>query len=672
MSDAKCAILALTMVWGPFLSLVSAETPVPVEPAPSWCEVLTLKAADQLPNQDATARYLLRDNQINTESQQRYCHRAILLNTPDAVQEFSQIEVWFEPSYQQLNFHFARVIRDGKLMDRLATAQFRVLEDEDQRESYLYSGGRTAVLILHDIQPGDVLEYAYTLKGWNPVFEGKVSSTFYTTTDYPIERQRTRVVASASRKVQSLVSHSEQQVKERTLEGDLIEIVAEAEDTAPYFSESDTAPGEDPFPRIQFSEYSSWSAVREWAQRLFAIKMELPTELAEKAKKWATMPTEEQRVIAALRFVQQDIRYLAVSFGRHSHKPNPLDQILERKFGDCKDKALLLVAMLRAMNMDAHVALVSSTEGGDALREALPSTEIFDHAVVVLRINGRDHWLDPTFPLQGGPLDEIYFPDLGYGLVLADGEKDLTRVSAGGLAASSQQIEQRFDFPDYSGKGTLEVVTTFRGDEADSNRSHFAAYSVGQIQKDYAEHYGALFPGVQIASPIQVNDDLVANTRTVVEKYHLFKFWESSERANNHLYATFQPEVIGRLPHLPKTRERTTAFASGGPLHCVELIQVTMPTDWVFGPSRAQVTDPHFDFKLESQALGNTLILRYDLKVAGDRVEAGQTGNYIANAGRVKEHLSHRIWVSKARVTSAGKNENPGVGSGSKSKKQRD
>ncbi|HEX2059562.1 MAG TPA: transglutaminase domain-containing protein, partial [Thermoanaerobaculia bacterium] len=105
--------------------------------------------------------------------------------------------------------------------------------------------------------------------------------------------------------------------------------------------------------------------------------------------------TDRREVVAKLlAAVQKDIRYAGVEIGEGSIVPRTPKQVLANKYGDCKDKASLLVAMLRIAGFPAHVALLNAGSGFDVLPE-LPSLAYFNHAIAV--VDGDPAiWVDPT------------------------------------------------------------------------------------------------------------------------------------------------------------------------------------------------------------------------------------------------------------------------------------
>ena len=127
--------------------------------------------------------------------------------------------------------------------------------------------------------------------------------------------------------------------------------------------------------------------------------------------------------------MQDDIRYTGLEIGAGAYRPSPPAVVLERRFGDCKDKVLLFVTLMRALGFESHPALVHS-ELGRGIAERVPGPGAFDHAIAKLRWKGRDYWLDATTSGQGGTLATLAQADFGLALVLAPARGDSPRTLA--------------------------------------------------------------------------------------------------------------------------------------------------------------------------------------------------------------------------------------------------
>src|SRR5262249_56009569 len=74
---------------------------------------------------------------------------------------------------------------------------------------------------------------------------------------------------------------------------------------------------------------------------------------------------DREKIAAVQEFVLRSTHYVALEFGIYSYKPYPVAQIYARRFGDCKDKASLMIALLRAAGVEAEIALVRTRSLGD-------------------------------------------------------------------------------------------------------------------------------------------------------------------------------------------------------------------------------------------------------------------------------------------------------------------
>lgn len=93
--------------------------------------------------------------------------------------------------------------------------------------------------------------------------------------------------------------------------------------------------------------------------------------------------------------MQDKISYLANGMAGGNYLPQSPQETWDYRYGDCKAKTYLLLAMLRDLGIDGEAALVRSN-GGDAVAELLPMASSFDHVIVRARIAGRNYWLDGT------------------------------------------------------------------------------------------------------------------------------------------------------------------------------------------------------------------------------------------------------------------------------------
>src|SRR5690606_21899698 len=123
------------------------------------------------------------------------------------------------------------------------------------------------------------------------------------------------------------------------------------------------------------------------------------------------------RAFAALRLVQDELRYVSLSVGAGGYWARKPQEVIASGFGDCKDKALLLAVILKRLGIEAAVAL-TDVDAGPALPEEVPMLGAFDHAIVRIRHDGASHWVDPTASHQGGGFSTAAPPPFAWALPL--------------------------------------------------------------------------------------------------------------------------------------------------------------------------------------------------------------------------------------------------------------
>ncbi|MDB5440316.1 MAG: hypothetical protein JWM33_2743, partial [Caulobacteraceae bacterium] len=124
--------------------------------------------------------------------------------------------------------------------------------------------------------------------------------------------------------------------------------------------------------------------------------------------------------------VEDQIRYVALAMGEGGLNPAAADLTWSRRFGDCKGKTVVLLALLRELGIEAQPALVRA-EGADGLDQLLPAVSPFDHVMVRAVVDNHVYWLDGT--RQGdGALAALPVPDMDWALPLSVAGTGLERL----------------------------------------------------------------------------------------------------------------------------------------------------------------------------------------------------------------------------------------------------
>ncbi|MHA4845575.1 DUF3857 domain-containing protein [Flavitalea antarctica] len=183
--------------------LVSAKDKPQISPEPSWLYRITpdlTKQAD--PKKISNGYYLeLFDSQINIRKQTSYVHYIRKIVNESGIQNASETSVEFSPEYETLTFHYIKIIRDGAVLNQLKLDQIKVIQEENDVDQYQYNGLKRAFIILKDIRKGDRIEAAYSLTGFNPVFDDKFIRSIDFSNGNPILNYFQTIIGETNRKL---------------------------------------------------------------------------------------------------------------------------------------------------------------------------------------------------------------------------------------------------------------------------------------------------------------------------------------------------------------------------------------------------------------------------------------------------------------------------------------
>jgi transglutaminase-like putative cysteine protease len=620
-----------------------AGTPViRITPAPSWLIAHERPVPQSLNKKDVPGgAYLVEyEQQYHAELKARYVHIITEIMNDAGVQNSSDINVDFNPAYEKIEFHDIRVIRQGKVLPR--NVAFQAIQQETDLQRFIYNGEYSAYAALDDIRKGDRIEYSYTVTGANPVFKGKFFEDLYIHSGTPIGNSYCNVIYSPGRTLNFRSFGKMPAAKER-LAGNLLCREWAMTDLPAIQGEDYEASFYSRYPHIQVSEYQSWKEVIEWGLTINSLSaFKKPAIAAKAAELWKTAGKDSGTFIArCTRFVQDEVRYLGVEIGEYSHRSNEPEKILNQRYGDCKDKSMLLVSLLRAGGVDASIAYVSSFRGKE-LPGLLPSPMAFNHAIVYLKYEGNEQWIDPTISNQRGPIERNYIPPYGHGLIIDPSREDLVKIpeTSGGWA----MIEETYDVKWQDEPTILRVETEYTWNRADEIREMLQNTGVGGLQGNFLNYYGTIFPDIKVAEAIRIIDDSINNTIRVYEKYSIKDFWQQDDKNKGQISAYVTPALISQQFINLSSSERTAPIWIHYPFHTNYKITLNMPEAWVLETSVVNVACDAYEFSYNSRLLGgNQIVLNYNLKTLSDYLPADQAAQYISNFRKVNNTLGYSV-----------------------------
>jgi len=522
----RLAGLALALVSSALFGwTMPAMAAVPIGPAPAWVKPIEVPTAPMQAGQGV--EYLLTDEQVRVGpgGEAQYRHLAERVHDASGLEDSAHVEIHFNPSFEKLTLHHVDIVRDGRRIGALKASDIKVLRREKGLDEELILDGReTANLFLNDVRVGDIIDYAYTLEGSNPVFGSLRQGRFEMQYGTPVQHVVRRLLWPAGTELKLLAHNGAPEA--RVTRGQPFDEYVWDRENVPSASVENDAPGwYEPYAAIEWSNVADWTAVVKWALPLYKVPTALGPQLAHARDEIAAQyPQPQQRVAAALRMVQGQVRYLGVEVGANAFVPQAPDKVYARRWGDCKDKTLLLVTLLRSLGVDAAPALVD-TVARATLADLQPAPDQFDHVITQVRLDGMTYWIDPTRNTQQGRLDKLSQSDYGRALVVRPETQGLVEMGSGGRL-SRREIDVRIDASGaQADPASMTVRTRFSGLAADRMRTSLAGATHEQMQKNFLNFYLRRYPGIEVEQAFEVSDDGDANELTLTEHYRLDKPW---------------------------------------------------------------------------------------------------------------------------------------------------
>jgi hypothetical protein len=627
-------------------TVVAAPRNVAKAPIPAWAKQLPLRLYTNISPEDVNDgyHYVQRSMQWEVARQEAYFHNTYKITSEEGVQNSSEIQLSFDPNHEKLYLHKVVVWRNGKAKDQLDLNKVKVIQREQGLEQRIFDESLTALFVLEDVRAGDFVEYAWSIKGRNPIFNGKFFNSFHLQFYDPMDELLVQIIMPEQRKLNYLLHKTDRKPTIVTANGNT-SYTWHHKNIQATPVDSDVPGWYNPYPTATVSEYNSWKEVVDWALPMYEIN-ETPSKALQAVidSIRSTARTKEEWLVSALRFVQDDVRYLGMEAGIGGYKPRSPSKVFAQRFGDCKDKSLLLATMLKHLGIEAYPALVNSNYKGQ-IKDWQPSPYAFNHCIVQVTLRGSRLWYDPTISKQRGTSHSNYLPDYQQALVLGASSKGLTQVIPPLDNNGSVKVQETFLFDDVGGAVTLKVKTEYTGWEADAQRSRFATTSLKDIHKAYLNFYANNYPDIEMTAPVDFIDYETGNKFTTLEEYSINNVWVEQEGSKGQLHAVFYPQLLRNYISSPRTSKRTMPMGLMHPVKVEHEIQLFLPEPWPVQTGVKEVKDDAFTYKskVSYAESGNVLTLHYTYTTLQDHVLPENISAFVRNQKIMLDDIGQRL-----------------------------
>jgi len=563
------------------------------------------------------------------------------VRTEEGAREGRVFTMQYDPDAQRFELRAARVHRrDGTVEEGVQLDEFAVNSDPSMR---MYFTNRVAQVRFPNLAPGDVVELRWRVDdvSFRNVFADYFGELQLAQAEVPRARFRYVLRAPASRRFffhTAAPSGGAALRHEVSTDGDS-QVHTFAGDDVPAMPPEERAPGRtERGSYVHVSTYERWADVGAWWWGLVRDQLVADDRLrAEVRRITAGLSTEREKVRAIYGWVLAHTRYVALEFGIHGYKPYAVPQVCTRGFGDCKDKASVIVTMLREAGIEANLVLIRTRDQGVVDAEPA-SLAIFNHAIAY--VPSLDMFLDGT--AQNSGMDELPGGDQGAVALIVDPRNGARFVTTPVYTPDRNTTRVEADvtvLPD--GAAEFRVQQTMRGPNAGGVRSQLEAPAtrVERVEDDLRDRWA----GIRVTA-VRTGD------LTDVEAPAAFSYDArvphigTRQGANLLLHGAAPMDLTRRFA---ARSARRYDLVVGTPHTLDETRRITLPpgASVVDTPAATRLDAPFGRFEYTVEAAGSTLTAHRTLVITRDRVSPADYPAFRAFCGAVDDAMGRRITV---------------------------
>ncbi len=393
--------------------------------------------------------------------------------------------------------------------------------------------------------------------------------------------------------------------------------------------------------------FQDWRAVSQWIATLADPRAASSPALVARAQALtAGARTDRERIESIARFVQ-GVRYVAIEMGLARGgglTPRPATDVLETSYGDCKDKANLMKALLACIGIQSDLAAIYFGDP-EYVQEAWPSPQQFNHCIIAIRTaafpdgpviqdppGGALLLFDPTNPFV--PLGSLPAVEQGSLALLVTGESGRL-VRAPLLPAARNRMERAIDVTlQADGAVAASLEERSSGSQADDERKYLYGFPPSEYARGIERWIATGVAGVKVARTEAREDSATG-------RFVLDVSFEAKKYAQ-----VMSPRMLAFRPLLVERRERIAFTEPKRTLPIVleasaleESVRTSLPEGFMVEDLPAPVTlqSDFGSYSLRCESGGGGLVVTRSLRVQGTRLAPERYDEVRAFFDRIRE-----------------------------------
>lgn len=311
---------------------------------------------------------------------------AVKIERRELLPHYKTVPIYYQSDSQKIVHSKVNLIK--KNGDHIEIPQFNNRYIQSKKNGAFMNYARRRYTI-DNLEVGDIIEVSYYLDDRNRYQNPFFGKTFKLRQRTPVDLKTIMVLPDQKMTLKNNLTSELITTEKLFIFPQQQEILPEAGSTG-YTSN---------YPFLTLTTQKNWDEVIDWYKTLLKGTNQVPKIVQNEIIKGTKKLNTCEKIQWIQEYVLKNTHYIGIELGINSYKPFSVNQVLERKFGDCKDKANLLNALLGVVGIQANMVLVRTTSQGALPKEIPPSPRYFNHAISY--IPSLDRFIDGTAELNG-------------------------------------------------------------------------------------------------------------------------------------------------------------------------------------------------------------------------------------------------------------------------------
>ncbi len=561
--------------------------------------------------------------------------------TDESAASGRQYSFMYEAARQTVDLRAAKVYRkDGKIDEAIESGE----GPANNPAISMYTSQRTYGVLFPRLNAGDVVELRYRIDDVSP--RNEISDYFgdieYLQEGNPIANSEYVLVTPKDKTFYIRTNKLDSIVREEKIVGDKRIYRFSANNIPPLTPERNMPPGPEVLGYVHVSTFDTWNSVGSWYWGLAREQFDVDDQVRQRARELTKNAKDDAAKVRAIYKFATETRYVALEFGIEGIRPRRAAQTLARGWGDCKDKATLIVTMLREVGIPSTIVLLRTRMRGDIAPEPA-SLAPFDHAIAY--VPSLDLYLDGTAEHTGS--NELPVMDRGaIGLLVNEGKPKYVKLPD---PPPEQSVSKRHVDVTLALDGSAQIATEQQvtGATAPDWRRRYLAEGT---RRERATHDVAADFGPMELAPGRTGIE-ATNLEDVEQPVRLKVKGKATNFARKEDDTWSVPANItpGLVSELARSSKRTLDVVIGALTTREEewVVKVPAGAKLLKVPAPQKIDSPFGHFEMYVEQAAGKVTVRTSLSFKKPRVSASEYAQFRAFCEAVDRGFNQRIVVSK-------------------------